>query len=80
MFQKGHGRKNYKVIKTDLGYYAAFVAGLNEWTDNPLKARMFESQDVAEGYYSRSLRRAKGLPTARTIESVKLSEGRDQNR
>lgn len=84
MFQEGHGRKHFKVIKTDRGYYAAFVAGLDEFESDADKARLFNSEAIAVSYYHRSLRRGKSLnrdlPTEFTIEAHKREIGIDQNR
>ena len=83
MFQKGHGRVNFVAIKTSKGYYAAYVAGQDVWTDDPLKARLMEAEHIAHEYYARSITRSKNLnttlPKAYEIAKVKIAVGMDRN-
>jgi len=79
-FQRGHGRKNFVAIKTESGYYAAFVAGSTVFVDTAEKARLFDNEGDATEYYKRSLRRNSSLPRRYDFARVRISDGRDQNR
>lgn len=81
-FQTGHGRKNFVVIKTAKGYYNAYVAGLDTWTQEPHKAVLFVTADQANKYYAKAVHRnlSKALPTQFEVVKVKLKNGADNNR
>lgn len=82
MFQRGHGRKNYFIIKTAKGYYKAAVAGLESFTNDAKSARRFDDSKSANEFYNKSLKRpiGKNLPKSFSVEKFKSETSSDQNR